>query len=44
LKDKQFLQQRVKSLLARQIWRTEGFYEVVNASDPVIQKAIYTIN
>ena len=43
-KDKQFLQKRVKSLLARQIWRTDGFYEVINASDPVILKAEETIH
>jgi len=38
-KDRQFLEKRIKSLMARQIWRTEGFYEVINASDPVILKA-----
>ncbi len=43
-KDRQFLEKRLKSLLARQIWRTEGFYEVINASDPVILKAEETID
>ena len=44
IKDQQFLEQRLKSLLARQIWRTEGFYEVVNASDPFILKAKETLH
>ena len=35
LKDRQFLEKRLKSLLARQIWRTEGFYEVINEADRV---------
>ena len=38
-KDRVFVEKRIKSLLARQKWRTEGFYEVINASDPVIRKA-----
>jgi carboxyl-terminal processing protease len=42
-KDRLFLEKRIKSLLARQIWRTEGFYEVINATDPVILKAEETI-
>ncbi len=40
--DQQFMRQRLKSLTARQIWRTEGFYEVTNAEDPVIRKAMET--
>jgi carboxyl-terminal processing protease len=43
-RDRQFLETRVKSLFARQIWRTDGFYEVINASDPVILKAKETIH
>ena len=31
--------QRLKSNLARQMWRTEGFYEVWNSTDPVIKRA-----
>lgn len=30
----------IKSYLARQIWRTEGYYEVLNQQDPMIQKAL----
>ena len=32
--------QRLKANLARQIWRTEGFFEVWNATDPVVKKAV----
>jgi carboxyl-terminal processing protease len=36
--------QRLKSNLARQMWRTEGFYEVWNATDPVVKRAEAEIN
>lgn len=39
-KDKTVLQHRIKALMARQIWRTEGYYEVSNAYDPVVEKAL----
>jgi carboxyl-terminal processing protease len=42
-KDEQFLKKRLKALFARQIWRNEGFYEVANAEDPVINKALELI-
>jgi carboxyl-terminal processing protease len=42
-KDKEALQHRIKSLLARQIWRTEGYYEVRNAYDPAVKKAMEVI-
>jgi len=42
-KDKQALQHRIKALLARQIWRTEGYYEVSNAYDPVVAKALEVV-
>lgn len=42
--DKSFLQERLKSLFARQIWRTEGYFEVANADDPMILKALEKIN
>ncbi len=32
--------QRMETLMARQIWRYQGFYEVNNRSDKVIQKAL----
>lgn len=43
-KDKEVLQHRIKALIARQIWRTEGYYEVSNAYDPVVNKALETFN
>lgn len=38
--DKKMLEQRIKSLIARQQWRNEGFYEINNTTDPVIKKAL----
>ncbi|MFT4154528.1 S41 family peptidase [Parafilimonas sp.] len=37
---KTFVMQQMQNLLARQIWRNEGYYEFANASDPVIKKAL----
>jgi carboxyl-terminal processing protease len=34
------MEQRIKTLLARQIWRTEGYYEVSNADDAAIRRAM----
>ncbi len=42
--NKKFLEGRIKSLFARQIWRNEGYYEVANAQDPVIIRAMEVIN
>jgi len=42
-RDKTVLQHRIKALMARQIWRTEGYYEVSNAYDSVIEKALNII-
>jgi carboxyl-terminal processing protease len=30
----------IKAYLARQIWRTEGYYEVMNVKDPMLEKAL----
>jgi carboxyl-terminal processing protease len=38
------VERRLKSLFARQIWRNEGFYEVANAQDPVIRKALEVVS
>jgi carboxyl-terminal processing protease len=35
---------RVKALLARLIWRTEGYYYVMNQTDPVMKKAVELLN
>ncbi|MBS1609772.1 MAG: S41 family peptidase [Bacteroidetes bacterium] len=42
-KDKTDLQRRLKAYLARYRWRNEGFYELLNADDEVIKKALETI-
>lgn len=39
-KDNEEIRPRIKALLARQRWRSEGFYEVSNAGDPVIERAV----
>ncbi|MGX5817513.1 S41 family peptidase [Chitinophaga lutea] len=39
-KDESEIKIRLKALLARQLWRSEGFYMVVNADDPVILRAV----
>jgi len=41
--EKELLKERLKAMLARYRWRNSGYYEVVNASDPAIQKAMETI-
>jgi len=38
--DKSILQSRIKSLFARLIWRTEGYFVISNSNDPVIKKAM----
>jgi len=42
--DKQILETRIKALFARLIWRTEGYFEISNANDPVVRKALEEIN
>jgi carboxyl-terminal processing protease len=42
-KEKQALKQRLKALLARYRWRTTGFYQVLNAADTAVIKAIETM-
>lgn len=39
-KDKAMLIKRIPSLLARQIWRYEGYYEVLNKTDEFVQKGL----
>jgi carboxyl-terminal processing protease len=41
-KDKTEIGKRIKSYLARQIWGMEGYYEVSNAWDLTVQKALET--
>jgi len=42
-KDKEVLLHRLKALMARQIWRTEGYYQVSNAYDPMVTRALEVI-
>lgn len=39
-KDKLSLEKRLKAYLARFRWRNSGFYEVLNAEDPAVKKAL----
>ena len=32
--------ERFQSMMARQIWRNQGYYEVSNQTDPMIKKAL----
>jgi carboxyl-terminal processing protease len=43
-KVKAMLQREIKVLTAREIWRTEGFYEVNNHYDSTIQRALQLMN
>lgn len=38
------LQHRLKAFLAREIWRTEGYYEVINNYDPAFAKALQVVS
>jgi carboxyl-terminal processing protease len=38
--DREQVDIRVKALLARLIWRSEGYYYIMNQQDPVLKKAI----
>jgi len=40
VRDKSILQGRIRALFARLIWRTEGYFEISNGSDPVVKKAL----
>jgi carboxyl-terminal processing protease len=37
---KDYLLQSIKILMARQIWRTEGYYQLQNATDSTVAKAL----
>lgn len=39
-KDEAEVKLRLKALLARQLWRSEGFYMVTNTNDPVLLRAV----
>ncbi len=39
-KEETEIKTRLKALFARQLWRNEGFYEVMNETDPMVERAI----
>ncbi len=39
-KQKETLQRRLEAYLARFRWRNNGYYQVLNSDDPVVQKAV----
>ena len=39
-KDRTEITNRLQALMARQIWRTPGYYEVLNQADATVQKAL----
>jgi carboxyl-terminal processing protease len=41
--EKESLQQRLKAVLARYRWRTNGFYQVLNEDDAMVKKALETL-
>jgi carboxyl-terminal processing protease len=43
-KEKTELENQIKILTARQIWRTEGLYEVSNPGDQTVQKALQVLS
>ena len=43
LRDQQELQRRIKTWMARQIWRMDGYYQVNNGSDKTVQAALSSL-
>ena len=39
-KSKPFIKQQIKALIARQIWRDQGYYTVIQRDDKAIQMAL----
>ncbi len=42
-RDETEIRTRLKAMLARQLYRTEGFYEAINAEDPMVKKALEVV-
>jgi carboxyl-terminal processing protease len=40
IKERKDLEDRIKSSIARQLWRNEGYYEVMNMNDNAVKKAM----
>jgi carboxyl-terminal processing protease len=43
-KDKTDLVNRIRSSIARQMWRSEGYYEVINKKDAAVNKAVEVLS
>lgn len=43
LRDQEELQRRLKTWMARQVWRMDGYYQVNNTNDKTVQKALGVI-
>ncbi|MBC7826932.1 MAG: S41 family peptidase [Chitinophagaceae bacterium] len=43
LRDQQELQRRIKTWMARQIWRMDGYYQVNNIADKTVQRALESV-
>ena len=41
--DETEIRTRLKAMLARQLYRTEGFYEAINVDDPMVKKALEVV-
>lgn len=39
-RDEAEIRNRIKAMLARQLWRNEGFYEIINEDDDMVQRAV----
>ena len=44
LKEKTDITNRIRSTIARQLWRNEGFFEVMNTADETIKKSLEILN
>ncbi|WP_233522441.1 S41 family peptidase [Chitinophaga silvatica] len=42
-KDESEIRNRLKAVMARQLFRTEGFYETINQEDPMVKKALEVV-
>lgn len=41
--DRKIIEKRIRTWMARQLWRMEGFYEVSNLDDPGVLKALEVV-
>lgn len=43
-KSKAFLSERIKALIAKQLWKADGYYEVVAKNDKMVQRAVQELS